>query len=312
MRQIGTIDGDRDAERFSDYLLTQGIANMVEEQGPGGAWSVWVENDDLLDRGRSELDQFRANPNDPRYAVESKAERIRKQSDKAQHRRRTQYVDMRTHWSHPTNLARPVTILLAVLSIIASIAGPRLGLVHEPPNRVTNALQIAPVEVVGNYVQWNDLDAIRHGQVWRLITPIFLHFSIFHLLFNMFVLLDLGSMIETRRGSLFLAIFVLVVAAGSNLAEYYLPDPRHPNPMFGGMSGIGYALFGYAWIKGKYQPHLGIGVSPQTVTIMFFWFFLCFTPLIPGVANMAHLGGLVGGVLFAYVPYLVGRLRRGR
>src|SRR5687767_5018001 len=67
MRQIGSISSDHDAERFSDYLLTQGIGNMVEEGAGGGAWAVWVENDDHLDRGRSELEQFRANPADPRY-----------------------------------------------------------------------------------------------------------------------------------------------------------------------------------------------------------------------------------------------------
>src|SRR5687768_13294697 len=66
MRQIGSINNDQDAERFSDYLLTQGIGNMVEE-GAGGTWLVWVENDDHLDRGRTELAQFQANPADPRY-----------------------------------------------------------------------------------------------------------------------------------------------------------------------------------------------------------------------------------------------------
>src|SRR4051812_30624169 len=101
MRQIGSIESDGDAERFSDYLLTQGIGNMVEEQGPGGVWAVWVENDDHLDRGRAELEQFRANPRDPRYDVESKAEQIRKQSDQAETRRRMQHVDVRTRWSHP-------------------------------------------------------------------------------------------------------------------------------------------------------------------------------------------------------------------
>jgi GlpG protein len=80
--------------------------------------------------------------------------------------------------------------------------------------------------------------------------------------------------------------------------------------MFGGMSGVVFALFGYAWIKGKYEPHLGIGMAPQTVTFMLFWLVLCTTGLVGPIANVAHFGGLIGGVLFAYVPYALRRLRR--
>src|SRR5687768_12031038 len=110
MRQIGSINGDQDAERFSDYLLTQGIGNMVEEGADGGAWAVWVENDDHMDRGRAELARFQQNPADPRYEAAGKAEKLRKQAEKAEQRRRKQFVDVRTRWAQPSQLARPVTI----------------------------------------------------------------------------------------------------------------------------------------------------------------------------------------------------------
>jgi GlpG protein len=148
--------------------------------------------------------------------------------------------------------------------------------------------------------------------VWRLVTPIFIHYGPLHLIFNMFWLLDLGAMIETRRGSLFLLVMVLITAAVSNTAQYYLGHWGVRNPFFGGMSGVVYALFGYAWIKGKLQPQLGVGVSPQTVTIMLLWLVLCMTGLLGAVANAAHVAGLLGGVVFAYVPYLTRRLTRGR
>jgi GlpG protein len=309
MRQIGSINSDQDAERFSDYLLTQGIGNMVEE-GAGGTWAVWVENDDHIDRGRTELAQFQANPADPRYEAAGRAEQLRRQNEKAEQRRRKQFVDVRTRWAQPSRLARPVTIALAAISIVVAVAT-KLGMEPGPPTPAENALLIAPVEAVeGRWVQWDDLNAIKRGQVWRLITPIFLHFGPLHLLFNMFWLVDLGSMIETRRGWWFLLLMVLVTAVGSNVAEYYLPNPASPSPMFGGMSGVNYALFGYAWIKGRYQPHLGIGVSQQTVLILMIWLVVCFIGLIPNVANYAHLVGLIGGAAFAYLPYATGRLRR--
>ena len=315
MRQIGSIPSDQDAERFSDYLLTQGIGNMVEEGGPGGAWAVWVENDDHLDRGRAELDRFRANPTDPRYEAAGKAGKIRKEAEKVEQRRHRQHIDVRTRWSQPSQLARPVTVALAILCVLVAI-GTKLNMAGPTPLR--DALMIAPVEDAGGgYVTWNGLDAVRHGQVWRLVTPILLHYGPMHLIFNLFVLFDLASMVEQRRGSLFLVLLVLVSAIASNLGEYYadLSLTRaaiDPSPLFGGMSGVNYALFGYAWMKGKYQPHLNVGVSPQTVTVMMFWLVLCFTPLIPNVANVAHAAGLLVGVMFGFVPYALRRVIRRR
>lgn len=306
MRQIGSLDNEIDARRFGAYLLTQGIKNTVEE-GAGGSWAVWVEDDDQLDRGRAELDAFRPNRADPRYdAAVGHAEKLRKAADKAEERRRKQFIDVRTRWAKPGQLARPVTVALLGASILVAVF--TLGGSREGP--LMNALRIAPTTPVDeSHITWDDLNAITHGQVWRLVTPIFLHFGPFHLLFNMFWLLDLGSMVEARRGSWFLILFVVVTAVASNLAEYYWP-PVHP--MFGGMSGVVYGLFGYVWIKGRVQPHLGMGVSQQTVMIMLAWLVICAVGLIPRVANTAHVVGLISGVAFAYLPYAVKRLRRGR
>jgi GlpG protein len=305
MRQIGSLDNEIDARRFGAYLLTRGVKNSVEEAG--GGWAVWVENDDLLDRGRAELDAFRANPADARYdAAVGEAERVRKAAGKAEQRRREQFVDVRTRWARPGQLARPVTIVLVAASIVIAV-GTRLGQFGP----TTDALFIAPFGADERWHPDEGLGAIAHGQVWRLVTPIFLHFTLIHLLFNMFWLVDLGSMVETRRGSWFLLVFVLTCAVASNVAQFYWPPS---NPAGGGMSGVNYALFGYAWITGRLQPHLGIGVSQQTVTIMLAWLVFCMVgqDIIGPVGNVAHAVGLAAGVAFAYVPYAVKRLRRGR
>src|SRR5207253_2404761 len=83
------------------------------------------------------------------------------------------------------------------------------------------------------------LDHLKRGQVWRVLTPAFIHFSILHLMFNMFWLLDLGTMIETRRGTLKLLGLVLLSGILGNLGEYFWSGP-----FFGGMSGVVYGLFG--------------------------------------------------------------------
>src|SRR5205085_6613333 len=66
MRLLAALPDQDQASRFGDYLLTLGIDNSVE-QGASG-WRVWVSDDDKMDAARRELDQFSANPNDPRYS----------------------------------------------------------------------------------------------------------------------------------------------------------------------------------------------------------------------------------------------------
>ena len=64
------------------------------------------------------------------------------------------------------------------------------------------------------------IEDIVHGEVWRLVTPIFIHFGPLHLLFNMWAMAALGSLIEYRRGTATLALLVLLSAVVSNLGEY--------------------------------------------------------------------------------------------
>jgi GlpG protein len=155
-------------------------------------------------------------------------------------------------------------------------------------------------------------ELVSQGEVWRLVTPIFIHFSIWHILFNMLMLYQLGSAIELRRGPMRYALLVLVLAIVSNLAQYYLGAYHpgdgwslpEPSIHFGGMSGVVYGLIGYVWMKGRYEPHLGLMLHPQTLTWAIVWFFLCMTPALQNVANGAHIAGLVTGIVVGAAPHL--------
>ena len=129
---------------------------------------------------------------------------------------------------------------------------------------------------------------VRSGQVWRLITPIFIHFGILHLLFNMLWLKDLGFMVEQRKGTWRLAVLVLVLAELSNLAEYLATNHFR----FGGMSGVVYGLLGYVYMKGRFDPASGLFLHQTVMIMMMIWFFLCLFNFIPNVANTAHAVGL--------------------
>src|SRR5690606_24136644 len=126
------------------------------------------------------------------------------------------------------------------------------------------ALFITKWDTNGAFITWlPGLPEIRRGEVWRLFTPMFIHFGFLHILFNMLWLRDLGSMIEHRESGLRLLILVLVVSSFSNLAQYTIAIPGFPSlsggaPNFGGMSGVVYGLLGYVWIRGKFDPSSGL------------------------------------------------------
>src|SRR5207249_6302463 len=131
-------------------------------------------------------------------------------------------------------------------------------------------LWITPFTFEGAYIKWvPGLTEIKHGEIWRLITPIFIHLNLPHLIFNVLAMLDLGSMIESRQSSGRLALLVLFLAIISNLAQYSLDWPRlnAGTPAFGGISGVAYGLIGYIWMKSKFDPASGFYLHPQTVLI---------------------------------------------
>lgn len=147
-----------------------------------------------------------------------------------------------------------------------------------------------------------DLAEVRSGQLWRLITPIFLHFHLLHIAFNGMAMWVLGSVLERRMGAAHLLVLVVVIGVGSNLAEYY-----GTGPWFGGLSGVVYGLLGYFWIQGRYNPRFGLRLHNHVIYLMLGWFLLCWAEIIPNVANWAHTAGLGMGMASAWVSWRLGR-----
>jgi GlpG protein len=187
-----------------------------------------------------------------------------------------------------------LTITLIALSVLASLPSLTGG------SGVFTPLLIATPGSEG-------FSEIMRGEVWRLITPIFIHFGILHLLFNMMWLWDLGRSIEYLKGHLFLGLFVLATGIASNVLQYAITG----SPGFGGMSGVVYALLGYVWMQGRYNPSFGIALHQSTVIMMLLWYVLCWTGLMGPIANWAHTAGLALGVVWGFLDRSGPVRRRG-
>lgn len=292
MRIIGHLDDDKAARTFGDFLYVQGIENEAERDG--NRWAIWVHSDDQLAAAGKLLEEFRANPNDARFLAGSPAEKLREKAKAEDAAYRKRVVPGRKLFpglsSHGFGFVTYVLIFASLGIFLVSKMG-------EDTGRLAPLL-INEVTVEGDNVRWlQGFHSIRQGEAWRLFSPIVLHFGIAHILFNMFWLRDLGSLFEARLGSGYFTAFVLVVAAASNSAQYL----HTSQPIFGGMSGVNYALIGYCWIRGRFDPSAGIHLDGQSLMIALVWFFACFTGWVGPIANTAHTAGLIAGMAWAFV-----------
>ncbi|MEI8019392.1 MAG: rhomboid family intramembrane serine protease [Schlesneria sp.] len=311
MRQVGSLSNLDQAERFADYLRSEGTECSIDNGSDG--FRIWVQDDDRVAAAKQELPIFLADPNHMRYrdaSVIAKTRLIEKQLRREAARSNT--IDVSNSWSASAAQQCPVTFGLIAISILVGILT-GLKPVHNDPF-------VSRLWISTN----GSIQQILHGEIWRIISPIFLHFNLMHIVFNLLWTYQFGLQIEPRRGSSRFLAMVLVIAALSNLAQFWSPNlvqfwfhglGAHPrwlgNPWFGGMSGVVYGLFGYIWIKGKLDPRSGLGLPQQTVFMMLGWHVLCVVGVIPNVANWCHGIGLVTGMALAAGGLLLpSRIRR--
>ncbi|HUG90568.1 MAG TPA: rhomboid family intramembrane serine protease [Planctomycetaceae bacterium] len=293
MRQVGTLGSEQHARRFADYLLTRGIHSSIERED--GQWVVWIHEEDHVDDARDEFARFRERPDDSTYAgAAGRAADLRKQDERKAKQVRRNVVDVAQRWSRPVASRCPITSAMLLGCVLVALLT-RFG---DGGREVIQALSIADYEIVGNRVRPSaEFADIRRGEVWRLVTPVFLHFGLLHFAFNVYMFFHFGTLVETLRGSARFALLVVTFALVSNLAQYLARGPS-----FGGMSGVLYGLFGYAWMKSRFDPASAFFVPPSTVFILMAWFFLGMTGMVGPIANFAHGGGLVTGMMLGYAP----------
>jgi len=138
---------------------------------------------------------------------------------------------------------------------------------------------------------------IYNGQVWRLITPLFLHGPLTHIFFNMYALLSLGTFLERQFGHRrFLLLYFLGGFTGNVLSMLFTP---------GYSVGASTAVFGLVSAEIAFFYHnreiFGSSARQAIGNAIFIIAINLFLGLSPNIDNWGHIGGLIGGAIFAWL-----------
>lgn len=194
-------------------------------------------------------------------------------------RQRQQVRTMRSGSDAPT-----LTYILIGISVVAFI-GEMAG------GGATTRLGSSTLSDQGALPAGNAFD----GEYWRLVTAGFLHAGFFHLLFNMFALYILGTMLEPAIGTLrFGLIYFVSLLTGS--FGVVLLDPNAPTV---GASGAIFGLMGAAVVVMRNR-----GINPmESGLALWIGLNLLITFTVPNISIGGHIGGLIGGALAAFVLF---------
>ena len=132
-----------------------------------------------------------------------------------------------------------------------------------------------------------------HGQWWRMVVSTFLHFGLIHLLFNMFVLFNIGLFVESLAGRVPFVVLYLVCGLGGSAASLVW----HPSIVSAGASGAIFGLYGaLLGFLVRYRGSIpGESLASLRKGALTFIGYNLLYGLRPGVDMAAHVGGLVTG-----------------
>ena len=156
-------------------------------------------------------------------------------------------------------------------------------------------LYLALYDKTGNitYLLANNKILVKSGEIYRLITSMFLHANIAHIVFNMYALYSVGPQVERYYGKGKFALIYFVSGILGNLFScVFMGDLTFSL----GASGAIFGLFGsVAYFTYYYRATLQSLLRSQIVPVIIIN--LVYGFMVPGIDVSAHIGGLIGGIL---------------
>jgi GlpG protein len=185
----------------------------------------------------------------------------------------------------------PITSILLMITLV-------VALITQLGSQFTDWFFIAQIQYYPR--SWFLYEGIQN--IWRVVSPIFLHFGIEHIIFNALSFWYLGSVLERKLGMIVFILLVIALAVVSNVSQLIVSGP-----LFGGLSGVVYGFIGFAFLYQQFIADLNVPKGLLYVAIG--WMLLGMTNVLAvigfgNMANTAHLSGLMTGFI-AFLVYKI-------
>jgi GlpG protein len=278
LAKIAALELSRDINlaQFSLFLRQAGITHRINEAGEQQV--LWVETPEQKDAVLIAYEHFKRDEL-PVVHVSSPVSS-----------RRVRHKVLRDV------MRSPLTITLIVANILCFPV--TMGVDEGHFTQWLGELTLLNFNVMGDRLYFANLDyTLDSGQLWRLVTPMLLHFGWMHIVFNLLWVWEIGRRIEWTCGARWLLPLVLLTSISANLTQYFMSGAN----LFGGMSGVVFGLLGFAFVWSQWLPARTIGLPRGIYIFMLAFLVIGFSGAfdllqLGSLANGAHLGGLLGGV----------------
>ena len=139
--------------------------------------------------------------------------------------------------------------------------------------------------------------SISRGEYWRLLTPIFMHIGLFHLVVNSFGLIVFGPIMEKIFGPARFVLIYIMTGIWGNIFSF-ISGISVGAGASGALFGIAGSYAAYLYLNkddlGKFGRESLVGLSWIVGINIIFGF------TVSGIDNSAHLGGLISGIIIGY------------
>lgn len=271
------VPSDLDLSAFARFLASQRVPHRITEEGLNQV--IWVPDERAAAFVQAAFNDFEAG----RLPEVGEASAVPQKSIR-------QRV-FEAFWRFP------LTMVLIFVCLLFFPVGMNLTDV-DTDSLFARMMFVMLVDVQGEQYFSSIGYTLGQGEIWRLFTPMFIHFSWLHIVFNLLWVWEIGRRIETVHGAWAFIGVVMFSSLAANVLQYLMSPPS----FFGGMSGVVFGLLGHALVWSKAIPTRDIGVPNGVYIFMLIYLAIGFTGAIDllglgSIANGAHLGGLLGGLL---------------
>ncbi|RUO23392.1 rhomboid family intramembrane serine protease [Aliidiomarina iranensis] len=274
MKKIYSSENSQQIAMLQNILQRAGVPVTVVERG--SALELMLIQPGYEPIAKEIIREFKSNPPDPAAFMQQRSA----------HRQQSQSLPL---WKILAQQAGIVTFIVFLAVLLTAIMQWFVA-----PNATISQLIFTP----------RGVPELSFDQPWRFVTPILLHFSATHLVFNLFWWWYLGGRIELAYNSRILAAVTLITAIVSNYFQW-----AASGPLFGGLSGVVYGLLGFAMVVAWKKPTHPLALPPFLLIFMVGWLLLGYTDILwVNVANQAHAVGLISGIVLGFFI----RLQDGR